>query len=336
MSEKIKVSILGVTGYAGLELLRYLRNHPQVRINQLVSFTQMGQRISEIYPHLEGLCDLLLEEFDVKKIVRENDLVILALPHKESQKIVPELIDKVKIIDLSGDFRLNKPFEYRKYYHKVHECPKLLTEFVYGLPEQCKEEIKLAQNIANPGCFAIASDLALLPLQAMIDEVDLLSITGSTGSGKSPSSTTHHPVRSRNLKSYKIGEHQHIPEIAQVLDLKESQLNFIPSSGPFARGIHLTAIIKLKYSLENDLKYLYEEYYKKAPFVRIKEQVQLVDVVGSNFADISVTGLNGKLVVQAVIDNLIKGASGNAIENLNLMFDLPQETAINNLYPLFV
>lgn len=339
MPKKITVSILGAAGYTGIELLRYLVNHPFIELKHLISHTHSGQKISEVWPHLKGVCDLPLTDIDLQKVAAQSDLVFLALPHHETQKIVPEILGKSKIIDLSGDFRVRDKTLYAKYYGHEHEFPSAIPQFIYGLPELYKKKIARAKNIANPGCFAIVSQLALLPLRGTINHTSIVAITGSSGSGKNPRDETHHPVRNHNLSSYKIGAHQHIPEIIQTLGIAESQMSFVPVSGPFTRGIHLTAFAEpadqKKFLTQNQLTSLYEKTYANAPFVRIKNNVQLAEVIGSNFCDIAAYVINGKIVIQAAIDNLGKGAAGNAVQNMNLIFGFEETAGLATLSPLF-
>lgn len=336
MSKKITASILGVTGYTGVELLRLLLNHPQVELKHLISQSHAGKKISEVWPHLQNVCDAVLSNVDLEKVAAESDVIFLALPHYETQKIVPHIIGKTKIIDLAGDFRLKSLAMYKKYYQFDHAYSAGFSQFVYGLPEYNKNEVTQAHNIANPGCFAITSQLALLPLKGLISQVFISAITGSSASGKNPKEETHHPVRNHNVKSYKIGTHQHIPEIIQTLGITENQITLVPTSGPYTRGIHLTAFVELKKSLEvQEIDDLYKNTYKDAQFIRLKKSIQLADVIGSNFCDISVNIIDGKIIIQGVIDTLVKGAGGTAIQNMNCMFGLAEETGLQTLSPLF-
>lgn len=336
MFKKISASIVGVTGYTGIELVRLLVNHPYVELKHLVSQTHTGEKLSDVWPHLKNICDLALTAKDVKEVGEESEIVFLALPHHESQKIVPNILNKTKIIDLSADFRIQDQNMYPKYYGHEHSFPEGISEFIYGLPELNKESICGAKNIANPGCFAITAELALLPLKGLIEDISLFAITGSSGAGKTPKDETHHAVRNHNVTSYKIGTHQHIPEIIQVLSISESQLTFVPTSGPFTRGIYLTAYVELNKDLpEEEIINLYEQTYANTPFVRIKKHIQLADVIGSNFCDISLQTMNGKLIIQAVIDNLVRGAAGSAIQNMNIMSGFDETTGLKTISPLF-
>ncbi|MBI2463384.1 N-acetyl-gamma-glutamyl-phosphate reductase [Candidatus Peregrinibacteria bacterium] len=342
MFKKINISIIGVTGFTGIELIRLLVNHPYVKLKYLVSKTHgehskdYGQKISDVWPHLKNICDLDLTDMDVQKVAEESDVVFLALPHHESQKIVPIIINKTKIIDLSADFRLHDKSLYAQYYDHEHDYAEGLSQFIYGLPELHKEKIVSAQNIANPGCFAITAELAILPLKGCIEHVSLFAITGSSGAGKKPQDETHHSIRNHNVTSYKIGVHQHIPEIIQELEIEKSQLTFVPTRGPFTRGIHLTAYFyfQKKFS-QKKIMNLYKKTYAKAPFVRMKKNVQLADVIGSNFCDIAVHNVNGKFIIQAVIDNLVRGAAGTAIQNMNIMCGFDETLGLKPISPIF-
>lgn len=317
--------------------MRILSNHPHVEIKHLVSRSNAGKRISEVYPHLKGVCDLLMTDAPLEKVAKESDVVFLAVPHTESLEIVPRLIGSTKIIDLSGDFRLQNIDLYEKYYNHKHSFPKAVKKFVYGLPEINKEKIAKAHYVANPGCFALLSQFALLPFKNLIHRANISAITGSSGSGKTPSLGAHHPIRHHNVKSYKINLHQHIPEIIQTIGISETQLNFVPTSGPFTRGIHLTAFLELNKNLsQTALENLFEKTFKSQPFVRIKNEVELAAVVGSNFCDLAVYKTENGALVQAVFDNLIKGASGNAVQNFNIMFGCDETESLKYLTPLYV
>ncbi len=326
----IKASIIGITGYTGLEQLRMLLAHPGVEIAYLTSRQHEDVAIGVVYPHLAHL-DLRITNTDHKDVAAKSDVVFLALPHKTAQDVVADLHGKVKVIDLSADYRLDDPAVYEKYYEE-HKYPHLLKEVVYGLPEINKAAIKKAQTVANPGCFALLSQLMLYPYSGHIESVDIMAVTGSSGSGKTPSEGTHHPIRSHNMKSYNINKHRHIPEITRTAKIEESQLNFVPTSGPFTRGIFATAFIRTK-SMPTVCS---TETYKDAPFVRIMKEVSLANVVGSNFCDISYTMVEeNSFIVQGAIDNLVKGAAGCAVQNMNLMFGLDETQGLMSLSPVY-
>lgn len=279
----------------------------------------------------------MMTDTSLEKVAGENDVVFLAVPHTESLAIVPRLMNLTKIIDLSGDFRLQDTALYEKYYNHKHTFPGAVKKFIYGFPEINKTKIANAHCVANPGCFALLSQFALLPFKNLIRHANISAITGSSGSGKTPSQATHHPIRHHNVKSYKINLHQHIPEIIQTIGISEMQINFVPTSGPFTRGIHLTAFLELNKNLsQGALENLLKKTYKNQPFVRIKPEVELAAVVGSNFCDLMVKKTENGALVQGVFDNLIKGASGNAVQNFNIMFGFDETESLKYLTPPYV
>jgi len=346
MAKRLKTSIIGITGYTGLELLRLLQMHPQVDIAYLTSRQHEDTPIGELYPHLTHL-DLRITNTDHVTVAEDSDVVFLALPHKTAQDIVADMMGKTKIIDLSADYRLEDVETYEKHYQVPHNHPDLLGKVIYGLPEINREEIKSADVIANPGCFALLSQLMLHPFAGSIEHTDIMAITGSSGSGKSASDGTHHPVRNHNLKSYNINAHRHIPEITRSAGIREDQLNFVPSSGPFTRGIFATAFVQLEEGALPSIDGITGvqtamvidkvfKAYLDHPFVRLPEDVALANVVGSNFIDLSYqTSENGTIIIQGAIDNLVKGAAGCAVQNMNLMCGLNETQGLINLSPVY-
>lgn len=331
MGDKIRSSIVGITGYTGLEVLRMLIAHPQVELAYLVSRQHDNVPIGDVYPHLSHL-DVKITNTDLDTVAKNSDVVFLALPHKTAQEAVAQLHGKVKVIDLSADYRLDDVKTYEKYYGP-HAHPELLKDVVYGAPEFNRDAIKKASTVANPGCFALLAQLMLFPYAGYIEHVDIMAVTGSSGSGKSPSDGTHHPVRSHNMKSYNINKHRHIPEITRTAKIDESQINFVPTSGPFTRGIFATAFIKIKKGAKLTCS---ATLYKDHPFVRIMSEVQLANVVGSNFCDIAYTMVSDTdFIAQGVLDNLVKGAAGCAIQNMNLMCGLEETTGLKYLAPVY-
>ncbi len=340
MSQKITVSIIGITGYTGLELLRILKAHPDVEVKHLISASTKEGDLADLYPHLAGSGSYPLSGVSYEQAATESDIVFLALPHFISQTIVPTIIGKTKIIDLSGDFRLKNMEDFQKYYGVQHQYPQGVENFVYGLSELNQKEITAANCVTNPGCFATAVSLALLPFGGTYKKAKVMAVTGSSGSGKAPSESTHHPIRAHNMKSYKVGSHQHLPEIAQTLGISSDKIIFVPTSGPFTRGIFATVFIcglvgELQGLDEKQLQDHFVKYYAGHDFIRIKPVVALADVVGSNYCDISVTKVGDSIVVQSVIDNLVKGAAGQAVQNMNLMMGLPESRGLDLLLPLY-
>jgi len=322
---KIRASIVGITGYTGLEQLRLLLVHPDVEIAYLTSRQHDDVAIGEIFPHLSHL-DLRVSNTDHNVVGAESDVVFLGLPHKTAQDVVADLHGKVKVIDLSADYRLDDVAVYEKYYQE-HKHPALLKEVIYGAPEIHRDAIKDAMSVANHGCFALLSQLMLLPFAGDIDHVDIMAITGSSGSGRSASEGTHHPVRNHNLKSYNINAHRHIPEITRTAKITEDQLNFVPTSGPFTRGIFATAFVKTGAAPK--------DIYEPHPFVRVMDNVAMANVVGSNYCDLSFTKTDGGYIVQGALDNLVKGAAGCAVQNMNLMFGLDETAGLSCLSPVY-
>ncbi len=326
----IKASIIGAMGYTGLELIRLLVAHPHVEIAYLTSRQHDDVALGELYPHLANL-DLRVTNTAPEEVAASSDIVFLALPHRAAQETVAALHGKVKIVDLSADFRLDDAATYERYYNTPHNYPALLDEVVYGLPEITgAKAIAAASTVANPGCFALLSQMLLHPFKGAIKSADIFAVTGSSGAGKSATDGTHHPVRNHNIKSYNINKHRHIPEIIRAGGITEDQLNFVPSSGPFTRGIFAQAFI----TLDKDVDF--SGAYKGTPFVRIGDSVALANVVGSNYVDLSfMRGQDNRILAQGAIDNLVKGAAGCAVQNMNIMFGMDETTGLNIITPLY-
>lgn len=313
--KKIRAGIIGGAGYTGGELIRILLNNPGVEISFIHSRSNDGQKISSVHADLEGETNLL---FVAGKPLQDVDVVFLCLGHGESKKFLTDnnFNPSIKIIDLSQDFRLGETIGERT--------------FVYGLPELNREKIITAQNIANPGCFATALTLGLLPLAAngVLNEVYTTGITGSTGAGQSHSDTSHFSWRANNIQAYKSLQHQHMNEIGQsVLQLQKNenaQINFVPWRGDFTRGIFCSSQMQINAS-EDEVKKWFKEYYSSHPFVHISETpISMKQVVNTNKALIQIEKKGSQLVVHSTIDNLLKGASGQAVQNMNLMFGLDE------------
>ncbi|QED36455.1 N-acetyl-gamma-glutamyl-phosphate reductase [Antarcticibacterium arcticum] len=307
----IQAGIVGGAGYTAGELIRILLNHPGVNINFIYSTSQAGKPVAHIHQDLLGETNLEFSD----KINKDADVVFLCLGHGNSIKFLEEhsFSETTKIIDLSTDFRI-----------KAED-----NSFKYGLPEMNREEIKNARFIANPGCFATAISLAILPLAGaglLEDEVHINAVTGSTGAGTSLSETTHFSWRDNNFSAYKAFEHQHLAEITQSVNQLQksftSALNFIPNRGNFSRGIHCTAYTVFSGSLE-EASALYNYYYKGAAFTFVVEKdLHLKQVVNTNKCLVRLQKFGNKLLITTILDNLLKGASGQAVQNMNLMFGL--------------
>jgi N-acetyl-gamma-glutamyl-phosphate reductase len=308
----IKVGVIGGAGYTGGELIRILINHSNVSLKYVHSKSNAGKLISDIHPDLLG--DTELRFTDV--ISSDIDVAFLCVGHGESLKIIEKFEKDVKIIDLSQDFRLNSPKD---------------KPFVYGLPELNKDLIKESKNISNPGCFATVIQLALLPLanrNQLNSKINITATTGSTGSGKSLSEHTHFSWRQNNLSAYKMFTHQHLSEI--TMSIKQLQANFnstinlIPQRGSFTRGIFSTIVITSNLNID-ELNDMYIKYYKKHPFVRISsDPIDLKQVINTNKCYIYLEKFKDELLIIGIIDNLLKGACGQAVQNMNLMFGLDE------------
>jgi len=316
---KIKAGIIGGAGYTGGEMLRILVNHPNVDIAFVNSKSNTGNYIYEVHTDLFGDTDLKFSG----DLSHDIDVLFLCVGHGDAKKFLSEndIPDNIKIIDLSQDFRLSQNAKFNN------------KNFVYGLPELQREAIKAAQNIANPGCFATCLQLGLLPLAAsnnLNSEVHITATTGSTGAGQSPSATTHFTWRNDNLSIYKAFDHQHLGEIGQSLNQLQPDfgqtLNFVPYRGDYTRGI--IASIYLDTDLGGDEAFkLYEDYYASHPFTHVtKRNIDLKQIVNTNKCFIQIQKHGKKLLITSIIDNLTKGASGQAVQNMNLLFGF-DETA---------
>lgn len=329
----LKVGIIGANGFLGLELIRLLKAHPNVVISKIL---QRDSNIEEEFSHLKTLGLDKLQTINLDDF-KKLDCVFLSLPHGSAEEYVKELIDHVKIIDLSADFRINDQGIYFKYY-KSNFNTDLQKKFQYGFIEKNHSSIKNANYIANPGCFALTAQLSILSYEDIINQISITAITGSSGGGKAPTLKNHHSVRSKDLFSYNINTHRHLAEIYQSFPSLEKSLSFIPLSGSFSRGIYLTAHITANTKVnEKILIDRLESNFKDMPFIRIQDQIKLSNVVGSNYCDISISYQDDHhFIVEACLDNLVKGASGNAVECMNLMYGLDQDMGLNNLIPTFL
>ena len=318
---KLKIGIVGGAGYTGGELIRLLINHPHAEISFIHSKSNSGNLVSHVHGDLAGETDLAF----TADLDDNIDVMFLCVGHGEAKKFLDEnkIAGHIKIIDLSQDFRLKKSASTNQ------------RQFVYGLPELNKKEIAKAENIANPGCFATSIQLGLLPLaqEKLLNKIYTTGITGSTGAGQGLSSSSHFSWRANNIQAYKTLNHQHVNEIMQSLgqlqpDLnnRDELLNFVPWRGDFTRGIFISSQLECDLS-QVELDELYKTYYNDHPFVHIsKDPIFLKQVVNNNKCIIQLEKVGSKLVVHSIIDNLLKGASGQAVQNMNIMFGL-EETA---------
>lgn len=339
----IKAAVLGATGYAGIELVRILSGHPEVELKVLGSHSFAGQPISEVYQNFAHIIDMDCEEVDLDK-VSECDVAFTALPHGASKEVIPSLIEKgLKVIDLSGDFRYDDIEVYEKWYGVKHSSPELLEESVYGLCELYRDKVKDARLIGNPGCYTTCSILGAYPLlkSGLAEHKNIIvdAKSGVTGAGRGLGLPLHFCECTENTKAYKVATHRHTSEIEQELSKaagEDIMISFTPHLIPQKRGILSTIYINLKkMCTTEEIINIYKDFYKDEFFVRVKEPGKLPEtkhVAGSNFVDIGIVvdeRLNRAVVVSA-IDNIYKGAAGQAVQNMNIMFGIDEKTGIAN------
>lgn len=345
----MKVGIVGGTGYGAIELMRFLDKHQYVEEIVIYSRSETGTKISEIYPHLKDIIHVTMEELTIKHVQDHVDILFFATPPGVSHELVPELLKtEVKMIDLSGDFRLNDPKVYEAWYKQKTAQSSYLNKAVYGLADVYPEKIKQGSLIANPGCYPTATLLGLLPIinQPYIDLTSIIidGKTGVSGAGRSLSQGVHFAEMNDNMRAYAVGNHKHTPEIERFLSEKTEKsvfVNFTPHIVPMTRGILVTMYINLTESIdEQTIRKTYESFYQDRPFVRVRSSDSLPEtkqVYGSNYCDLHVTvdQRTKRLIIIAVIDNLVKGASGQAIQNMNLIYGLDETEGLDYspLYP---
>jgi N-acetyl-gamma-glutamyl-phosphate reductase common form len=324
---RLKAVVIGGTGYGGAELLRRLLFHPNVQVARVTAADNIGKRIGAVHLNLAGLTELVFEQVPAQEAVAGMDVAFLAMPHKITAKVVQEILPSgVRIVDLSGDFRLRDPEAYARYYGVEHSAPQMLREgaFAYGLPELNRAALARARNIASPGCFATTIALGLMPLARagkLEGPVHTVAATGSSGSGANPSLTTHHPLRAVNLRTYKPLEHQHTPEIVQTLTqagARDLSLEFVPVSAPLPRGIFATSFAQVAASTsQEELASLWKE----------------IGVSGGNYVEVGftlgpVTGKTRRVVCFSALDNLVKGGAGQAIQSFNVMMGFDEKATL--------
>jgi len=332
--DKIRVGIFGGSGYGGSELLRILLFHPNVDLVFVTANEQAGKPVGEVHRNLNGLTQLSF--INAPETVAGVDCVFLALPHGQAMEIVPSLPKEVKAIDLSGDFRLRDRGVFEKHYKQPHTAMDAQAEFVYGLTEINRDAVKGARLIANPGCFATATLLGLAPLVAnnlLNGRVVVDAKTGSSGSGAKAAANTHHPQRMTSFYAYKPFTHQHVPEIEQELGHIgdwTNELVFMTHSLPVARGIFASIYAEMNRDLtEIELHNIFADYYRESFFVRLVNGSPDINwVKTTNFCDIGFATRGKQLVVFSAIDNLVKGAAGQAVQNMNLMFGVEETTGL--------
>ncbi|MBQ9915297.1 MAG: N-acetyl-gamma-glutamyl-phosphate reductase [Clostridia bacterium] len=333
----IRVGILGATGYAGSELVRLLLQHGGVELTMLTSKSYEGQKMSEVYPALKGVCDITLSSPEPEKVKENCDVVFTALPHGASKEVIPKLYELgLKVIDLSGDYRYNDQAVYEAWYKQPHSSPELLKESVYGLPELHRDEIKKTRLVGNPGCYTTCSILGLAPLlkngAVSCKHIIIDAKSGVSGAGRGLAVDYHFCECTENMKAYKVATHRHTSEIEQELSLvagEDITLSFTPHLVPMKRGIYATIYAELtEMKSKEELLSMYHEFYKDEPFVRIYDEglPESNHVSGSNFVDIGlcVDERLGRVIIISTIDNLVKGAAGQAIQNMNLICGFPE------------
>lgn len=339
----IRVSVYGATGYAGIELVRLLSIHPEVKIVHLISKNFAGRPLQELYPSFFGFFEKNCSDTDMETVAADSDVIFTALPHGVSSEVVPFFYKlNKKVIDLSGDFRYKSPEVYKIWYGMPHPHPDLLKVSVYGLPEIHRKLIKGSQIVGNPGCYTTCSILGMAPLVAEkiidLDSIIIDAKSGATGAGRNPSQDLHFCEVDENIKAYKVAVHRHTSEIEQELSLlagRDISLSFTPHLLPVKRGILCTMYASIKNLCTEDYIYsIYKEFYKDEPFIYIYPKGKLPElkfVNGSNACHIGfvVDKRLNRIIVVSAIDNLIKGAAGQAIQNMNILFGLDETTGLN-------
>jgi N-acetyl-gamma-glutamyl-phosphate reductase len=339
----LAVGVVGGTGYTGAELLRLLVTHPQVNLKCVTSRSESGQKVADLFPNLRGFTDVCFTEPTVETLA-ECDVVFFATPNGTAMKMVPELIEKgVRVIDLAADFRLQDAAVWKQWYGMDHTCTDVLAEAVYGLPEINRSAIKTARIVANPGCYPTATTLGFLPLieNSLINDQQLIADakSGVSGAGRGASVATLQAESSENFKPYAVDGHRHLPEIRQTLGALAGHdigLTFVPHLVPMIRGIEATLYAVQSGPVVDDLHQLYVDRFASEPFVDILPKGVMPEtrtVKGANTCRISVfKPQDGEtIVVSSVIDNLVKGAAGQAIQNMNIMFELEETLGLNQV-----
>jgi len=324
----INVGVIGASGYTGLELVKILINHPEFTL-AYVANSEGGTTIDKLHPSLSGVCELEVQKADIDAAAKACELVFLALPHKTAMAYVKPLIAKgVKVVDLSADYRL--PQDIYEEFYTPHTDADNLKHVVYGLPEMFRKELASAKLVANPGCFPTSALLGLLPFMSKRIENSPIIIdakTGVSGAGKKLSDVTHFVNVNDNLFAYNPLTHRHAPEIAQKLGVSFDEVNFVPHLIPLTRGMISSIYIQVQKDI--DVLSILKEFYKDEPFVRISENpVDMKNVAGTNFCDIYIKQKGNMLFISSAIDNLMRGASSQAVVNANIMMGLCQKTGI--------
>jgi len=334
----IRVAVIGASGYTGAESIQIILRHSEAELVYLSALPEECGAVADVFPQFEGRCNLQIQPLDLNQLKGTADIALCCLPHKVSMQFVPKLLDAgLKVIDFSADYRLKDPSVYEKYYQVKHIDTANLARAVFGLPELFREQIKGANLIANPGCYPTGALLAIAPLlkEGLVetDPIIINAVTGVTGAGRNPSSQYHFPNMNENLFPYGIGSHRHTPEMEQIashIANRDVQILFQPHAGPFDRGILSTVYCQPRMKINSgQLTGLYKDFYAAEPFVQVRSDSPAVkDVVGTNYCHISATCVKGRIVVFSAIDNLVKGASGQAVQNMNIVFGLEEECGL--------
>lgn len=337
-----RVSIIGATGYTGAELIKLLIRHPRVKLEWLTSENFAGKKISDVHTSLKGRCDIVCRKLDLDKVIHDSDIIFSCLPHGTIYENAGRILKaRKKLIDLSADFRLKDPKQYKIWYKFSHTKTDLLKRASYGLSELYRDEIKKAHLVANPGCYSTASILALAPIvkkkAVVLNSIIIDAKSGVSGAGRKPGLAYHFPETNENMLAYKVAEHRHIPEIDQELSIKAGHavnVTFVPHLIPVDRGILVTCYTRLSKNLKaKDIFEIYREYYAGEPFVRVLpegEFPQVKSVVYSNncWIGLQFVKKTRELIVIGVLDNLLKGASGQAVQNMNIVCGFPETVAL--------
>ncbi len=333
-----RIAILGATGYTALELVKILLRHPEAEIVAVTSRQEGQPPISMIHPSLTNRLDLRLEDLSPAEVAARAQCVFSCLPHGASAAVVPALLDAgSRVVDFSADYRLNDPDVYAEWYGQKHADPERLGKTVYGLPELFRDQIPLARLVANPGCYPTTAILALTPLlkAGLVDPKSIIvdSKSGVSGAGRTPKLTTHYPECNESISVYNVGRHRHTPEIDQLLSIAAGspvEVIFTPHLTPMDRGILTTTYTQPKSNVtEEQVLQTIRDFYADEPFVRVVDHLPATkDCTGTNFCDITARVVRGRVLTVSCIDNLIKGASGAAVQNFNLMYGYPETTAL--------
>ena len=334
----IKVAILGATGYTALEAMKILLRHPEVTLVAATSRQEGSTPVSSVHPSLVGRVDLLLEDLTPEEVGRRADCVVGCLPHCASAEILPRVLASgVKVVDFSADYRLDDAVSYLEWYGHEHPDRSRLGATVYGLPELFREKIRQANLVVNPGCYATSAILPLAPLVKSgiveIDDIIIDSKSGVSGAGRQPKLMTHFPECNESMSAYNVGRHRHTPEIEQIINRHagmQPHVIFTPQLAPMDRGILSTIYVKPQQTIgEADVMNLLREAYAGERFVRVVDHLPgTKDTVDTNFCDITARVVRGRILLISCLDNLVKGAAGAAVQNLNVLYGLPEHTGL--------